>query len=303
MWESDNELVPREKLEYEMKNADALFCLLTDVIDKDLINKSKRLKIISNMATGYNNIDIESATENGIIVTNTPNVTETTADLTFALLMATARRLVEASDYLREGRWQSWSPMLLTGQDIHGATLGIIGLGKIGKALVKRAAGFEMNIIYFNRNRKLSEEKELGISYAELHTLLKTSDIVCVLTPLTSETKNLIGKEELSIMKPSSILINTSRGGIVNEIALYKALKRKTIWAAGLDVFEEEPVPHDHPLLTLPNVVTLPHIGSASVRTRTNMAQIAATNILECLSGTIPHNIVNHDVIKKSYYN
>jgi len=295
MWEEEDVPVPRDVLEEKIENIDGLFCLLTETIDEELLQKAKQLKVISNMAVGYNNIDVAAATEKGIFVTNTPGVlTETTADLTFALLMATARRIVEASDFLREGSWKTWSPMLLTGQDIYGATLGIIGMGRIGESLAKRAKGFDMRILYHNRSRKEEAEKTWGIEYADLDSLLRESDFVCVMTPYTEETRNLIGDRELSLMKKSAILINTARGGIVNEAALYEALKQNKIWAAGLDVFEQEPVDPDHPLLTLPNVVTLPHIGSASIQTRTRMAELAAVNLIQGVMGETPQNRVNH---------
>ncbi|NWQ39569.1 D-glycerate dehydrogenase [Bacillus sp. EB106-08-02-XG196] len=294
MWEKEEEPVPREILEKEIQEVEGLYCLLTESIDKDLLHLAHRLKIVSNMAVGYNNIDLAAATEKGIMVTNTPGVlTETSADLTFALLMATARRVVEASDYLRAGDWKTWSPMQLTGQDIYGAVLGILGLGRIGEAVAKRARGFDMNILYHNRSRKPEAEGQLGLKYVSKEALLRESDFVCVLTPYTPETGNYIGAKELSLMKPNAILINTARGGIVNEEALYHALKRGQIWGAGIDVFEEEPVRTDHPLLSLPNVVALPHIGSASNNTRLKMALLAAENLLQGLQGNTPKNLVN----------
>jgi glyoxylate reductase len=299
MWEEKDTPVPREVLEKEIAEVDGLYCLLTESIDEALINQTKNLKVISNMAVGYNNIDVDAATKKGIMVTNTPGVlTETTADLTFALLMATARRLEEGSNFLRNGQWKTWSPMLLTGQDIHGATLGIIGLGRIGEALARRAKGFNMNIMYHNRSRKLEAEKELGLKYVDMKTLLKESDFVCVLTPYTPKTINLIDQGELSLMKKTGVLINTARGGIVNETALYDALKDGTIWAAGLDVFEEEPIYLDNPLLTLPNVTVLPHIGSASINTRKKMALLAAMNLLQALNFETPSHLVNPSVIE-----
>jgi len=300
MWEEENIPVPRHILEEKVKEIDGLYCLLTESIDDSLLSLAPKLKVVSNMAVGHNNIDVESATRRGIMVTNTPGVlTETTADLTFALLMATARRLVESSEFLRKGEWKTWSPMLLTGQDVYGSTMGIIGLGRIGESLAKRAKGFDMRILYHNRSRKIEAEERLGIEYADLETLLRESDFVCVMTPYSSETRNLIGEKELSLMKNTAILINTARGGIVNEDALYQALKQGTIWAAGLDVFEEEPVKLDHPLLTLSNVVTLPHIGSASIQTRTLMAQLAATNLLQALVGEVPEHWVNPMEVKR----
>ncbi|MEK3992246.1 2-hydroxyacid dehydrogenase [Robertmurraya sp. FSL R5-0851] len=300
IWEHKDIPVPREVLEEKIVDIDGLYCLLTDAIDLELLQKATNLKVIGNMAVGFNNIDVEAATKRGIIVTNTPGVlTETTADLTFALLMATARRIPEASDFLREGKWSTWSPMLLTGQDIYNSTLGIIGLGRIGEALAKRAKGFNMNILYHNRSRKIEAEQELGLEYCSLENLLKRSDYICVMTPYTPETKKMIRKEHFKIMKETSILINTARGGIVNENDLYHALKDGEIWAAGLDVFEQEPVVLDHPLLSLPNVVTLPHIGSASIGTRTKMAEVVAENLLQALNGKIPTNIVNKELIAK----
>ncbi|BAQ11619.1 glyoxylate reductase [Bacillus sp. OxB-1] len=293
MWEEEDVPVPYEVLEKEIQEIDGLLCLLTENINEELMEKSRKLKIIANMAVGFNNIDIMSAKERGILVTNTPGVlTETTADLTFALLMATARRLVEASDYLKGGEWKTWSPMQLTGQDIHGSTLGIIGLGEIGEALVKRAKGFDMNVVYYNRTRKYEKEEKLEIKYVSLDELLGVSDFVCVMTPYTTETHHLIGENQLSLMKASAILINTARGGIVDEMALFKALKNKKIWGAGIDVFEQEPVSLNHPLLTLSNVVSLPHIGSASVVTRMKMADLAVTNLLQGLSNSIPNNLI-----------
>ncbi|AOH53975.1 D-glycerate dehydrogenase [Peribacillus muralis] len=293
MWDEEEIPVPREVLEEEVKEVDGLLCLLTEQIDESLINRAVNLKIIANMAVGHNNIDVHSATERGIMVTNTPGVlTETTADLTFGLLLATARRMMEAADYLKSGKWETWSPMQLTGQDVHGATLGIIGLGRIGEALAKRAKGFDMNLVYFNRSRKYEQEKELGIDYLPIEKLLQVSDFVCILLPLTPDTAYMIGKEQLKLMKRTSVLINTARGGIIDEKALYQALKDRDIWAAGLDVFEEEPVSVDHPLLTLPNVVTLPHIGSASIATRMKMAALAVQNLADGLAGDTPRNLV-----------
>jgi glyoxylate reductase len=289
MWEEEDIPVPRDVFLKEMEDVDGLFCLLTEKIDEEVLNNAPHLKVISNMAVGYNNIDIEAAARKGIVVTNTPGVlNETTADLTFTLLMAAARRVVEASDFLRSGQWGAWSPMQLTGQDIYGATIGIIGLGRIGEALVKRAKGFDMEVLYYNRTRKQALEEELGIHYAELKDLLQQSDFVCILLPYSQEVHHLIGKEEFALMKREAILINSARGGIVDEEALYQALRDGEIWAAGLDVFEQEPVPVDHPLLSLHNVVTLPHIGSASVKTRMAMANLSAENLIKVLSGDEP---------------
>lgn len=294
MWEEEDTPVPREVLIKEIQQVDGLFCTITETIDEEIISHAENLKIISNMAVGYNHINVEFANQKGIIVTNTPGVlTETTADLTFALLMATARRVVEASDYLRNGEWKTWSPMQLIGKDIYGATIGIIGMGRIGQALARRAKGFGMKILYYNRSRKMDVEQELGMEYCDLDSLLEASDYVSILIPYSPEVHYLIGDRELKRMKKSAILINTARGGIVDEQALYRALKNGEIWAAGLDVFEKEPVDMDSPLLTLPNIVTLPHIGSASEATRIRMADMAAENLIQVLQGGMPLTPVN----------
>ncbi len=294
VWEETDIPVPREILEREIQEVEGLFCLLTESIDDSLLAKAKHLKIVSNMAVGYNNIDVKAASCRGIMVTNTPGVlTETTADLTFALLMMTARRMEESTQFLRKGEWKTWSPMLLAGQDIHGSTLGIVGMGRIGEALAKRATGFDMKLLYHNRSRKLDVEKNLGVEFRSIEELLKESDYVCIMTPYTPETRNLIGEEELNLMKSTAILINTARGGIVNEEALYNALVNKKIYAAGLDVYDTEPLRPDHPLLTLPNLVALPHIGSSTIKTRRQMALLAAHNLSQALTGEIPDNLVN----------
>jgi len=298
MWAEEDEPIPREALELKIRDADGLYCLLTDTIDRALLDLAPRLRVISNMAVGYNNIDVAEATRRNIMVTNTPDVlTETTADLTFALLMAAARRIVEAERFLRSGAWRTWSPMLLTGQDVYGATMGIIGLGRIGSAVARRARGFNMRVLYHSTRRNERAEQELGAQYAGLDELLAQSDFVVIMTPLTPRTRGLIGARELALMKPTAVLINAARGGIVDEQALYDALKNGKIWAAGLDVFEREPVPLEHPLLSLPNVTALPHIGSASIRTRIRMAELAAENLLDGLAGRVPRCLVNREIV------
>lgn len=297
VWPEEDTPITRQELERKIRDADGLYCLLTDTIDRAILEMAPRLRVISNMAVGYNNIDVAEATRRGVMVTNTPDVlTETTADLTFALLMATARRIVEAERFLRRGEWRTWSPMLLTGQDIYGATMGIVGLGRIGSAVARRALGFNMRVLYHSTRRNERAERELGVQYAGLDELLRESDFVVIMTPLTPQTRNLIGARELALMKPTAVLINTARGGIVDEQALHDALKNGKIWAAGLDVFEQEPVPTDHPLLSLPNVTALPHIGSASIRTRIRMAELAAENLLDGLAGRVPKCLVNREV-------
>ena len=293
MWEADTPC-PREKLLEEAAKADGLFTMLVDKIDQELLTQAKSLKIVANMAVGYDNIDIDTAKKLGIMVTNTPDVlTEATADLTFALLMATARRLIEASQVLYEGKWTSWSPFFMAGQDIYGKKLGIVGMGRIGEAVARRAKGFDMDIYYYNRRPKPEAEQRLGAKYLPFDQLLEIADFVVCLTPLTRETYRLFGRPQFERMKKSAIFINASRGQVVDEEALYQALKEKQIWAAGLDVFEKEPIPTDHPLLTLPNVVALPHIGSASVATRTTMAHLAAENIILALKGEKPKTLVD----------
>jgi len=289
MWPEENTPAPREKLLEEAKEAHALWTMLSDRVDSEVFEAAPNLKIVSNLAVGYNNIDLEAAHKHGVTVTNTPDVlTESTADLTFALLLATARRVIEAEKTVRSGDWQSWTPMGMTGQNVGGATLGIIGMGRIGEAVARRAKGFGMDILYHNRTRRNLED----VRYAEFEELLKTSDYIVILTPLTPETKGMIGAKELAMMKESACLINVARGGIVDEMALYEALKEKQIWGAGLDVFEQEPVPIDHPLLTLPNVTVLPHIGSATVQTRLEMMALNAEAIKACFENKSVKNRV-----------
>lgn len=289
MWKDDNTPVPLEVLEQEAKKAEGLLTMLSDKIDKSLLEKAEKLKVIANLAVGYDNIDLQVAKGKGIVVTNTPDVlTETTADLAFALLMATARRIVEADAYVREGKWINWGPLLLAGYDIHHKTIGIVGMGRIGEAVAKRAAGFGMKILYHNRKRKPETEDMLGAEYRTFDDLLKESDFVVCLTPLTSDTQRMFNAHAFEKMKETSIFINASRGLVVDEEALYQALLEKQIAAAGLDVFESEPISSDHPLLTLNNVVALPHIGSSSYETRFEMMDLAVDNILSILQGKVP---------------
>lgn len=294
MWDSEEVAVTKAVLREEIAQVDALWTMLTDAIDRDMLESATHLKVISNLAVGFNNIDLEAAKEKGIIVTNTPDVlTETTADLAVGLLLATARRFNSAEKDLRQGGWLSWTPMGFTGMDVHGTTIGIIGMGRIGEAVARRAKGFNMRVLYHNRNRKLETEEKYDVEYAELDDLLKQADHVVILVPFTAETKGMIGERELSLMKKTATLISVSRGGIVDEVALYDALKNETIFAAGLDVFETEPIPLRHPLLTLPNVTAVPHIGSASVQTRRTMMKLNVEAITDVLEGREPKNQVN----------
>ena len=293
MWDSESESVPRDILLQEVSQADALWAVLADRIDRELFEVAKKLRIVSNLAVGFNNIDMDAAKEHGVIITNTPDVlTETTADLAFALLLASARRVTEAEQFIRDGKWTSWSPMQLTGMDVFGSTLGIVGMGRIGEATARRAKGFDMRVLYHNRTRKQESEEKYGFEYRDLDTLLAESDFVLIFTPLTPETKNMIGENELAKMKKTGIILNVARGGIINETALYNALKEGTIWGAGLDVFEVEPVPLNHPLLTLPNVTVLPHIGSASIDTRLAMMNLNMHAIVDVFEGREPKNRV-----------
>jgi D-3-phosphoglycerate dehydrogenase len=274
----------------------ALLCQLTDRIDAALLDAASEMRIIANVAVGYDNIDVAAASRRGILVTNTPDVlTQSTADLAFALLMATARRLTEAERFLREGRWRQWEIDLLSGVDVHGSTLGIIGMGRIGQALARRARGFDMRVIYHSRTRlDPALERELSVTPAPLDTLLDTADIVSVHVPLTPETKGMIAARELARMQPTSVLINTSRGSIVDEDALVEVLRSGGIRGAGLDVFASEPAV-DRRLLALDNVVLLPHIASSTVATRTRMCCMAAENIRAFARGGRPPNVVAVD--------
>lgn len=286
MWKSETRPVPREVLLREAKKVDGILCLITEQIDGAFIEANHHLKIIANMAVGYDNIDVVAARKHQIIITNTPDVlTETTADLTFALLMATARRLMEASRYIYEDKWKDWSPFMLAGADIHEQTIGIVGMGRIGQAVAKRAKGFNMNVLYHNRSRNKEAEEKIGATYVEFNELLAEADFIVSLLPYSEATKHTFNEAAFAKMKNSAIFINVSRGGVVDEDALFKALQGKTIQAAGLDVFDKEPINSSHPLTTLDNVVLLPHIGSASVQTREAMATLSMKNLSAVLHG------------------
>lgn len=296
MWEKDDIPVPREKLLEEARKADGLLTVLSDSIDEEVMAAGERLKVVSNLAVGYDNIDLAAASKKGIAVTNTPDVlTDTTADLSFALLMASARRIVEASDLIKEDKWTSWSPFLMAGYDIHHKTIGIVGMGKIGAAVAKRATGFDMNILYHNRSRNMQVEETIGAQYVSFEELVAESDFIVCLTPLTEQTRNMFTRDVFRKMKKSAIFINVSRGPVIDEQALYDALVEGDIAGAGLDVFEKEPISASHPLLKLKNVTAIPHIGSASVETRTAMIEICAENIDRVLSGKEPKTLINKD--------
>jgi len=284
---------PYEELTRRAAACDGLLCLLTDRVDAALVSNSPRLRVISQMAVGYDNVEVAAATSRGIPVGNTPGVlTEATADLTFALILAVARRIVEAEAFVRDGRWRTWEPGGLLGLELRGATLGIVGFGKIGQAVAGRAQGFGLRVLYASRSpveTRLAERVDLG-------ALLREADFVSLHVPLTAETAGMIGEGELRAMKESAFLINTARGGVVDQPALVRGLREGWIAGAGLDVAAVEPIPPDDPLLSAPNCVLLPHIGSATVTTRGRMASMAVDNLLAGLEGRRLPNCVNPEV-------
>ncbi len=266
---------------------DGLLCLLTDPIDAEVIRAGERLKVISQFAVGVDNIDVAAATARGIPIGHTPDVlTEATADFAFTLLAAAARRVVEGVDFVRAGRWRTWGPTLLLGADLWGSTLGIVGLGRIGRALARRAGGFQMRVLYYDNRACVGEiDEETGAICQPLEAVLAESDFVSLHVPLTDETHHLIDRQALSLMKPTAVLVNTARGPVVDPVALCQALRDGTIAAAALDVTEPEPIPLDDPLLSLPNCLVVPHIASATRSSRARMARMAADNLLAGLRG------------------
>lgn len=294
-------LTKEETLSEHIKEADALICLLSDPITKELLESALHLKGISTYAVGYNNIDVETATKRGILVTNTPGVlTESSADHTFALLLACARRLIEGDTMTREGRFQGWEPSLLLGMDVYGKTLGIIGAGRIGQAVARRALGFGMKVVYHNRNPLPKEvEKELNLTLVPLNDLLQQSDFVSLHCPLTKETHHLLGSKELSLLKPTAILVNTARGLVVDEEALVLHLQEKKIFGAAFDVYEKEPA-LTKGLETLENVVLAPHTASATIETRLIMADMVVDATSALLKNEIPKNLLNPEALANS---
>jgi glyoxylate reductase len=293
----DDRVLSRAELIAGMAGQDGLLCTLMDGIDGELLNTNPNLKIVANYAVGYNNIDVAAATARKIPVSNTPGVlTASTADMAWALMFAIGRRVVEGDQLVRSRQWQGWGPMQLLGQDITGATLGLIGLGRIGKAMVQRAKGFDMKVIYWNRTRLTeAEETAMGITYASREDVLAQADFVSLHVALNAETTHLIGAAELALMKSTAYLINTTRGPVVDEKALVESLKTGSIGGAGLDVFEKEPMLEPE-LYDLPNVVIPPHLGSATIGTRTKMGNIAAENCFTACRGERPPNIVNPEI-------
>ncbi|MCE4962934.1 D-glycerate dehydrogenase [Staphylococcus haemolyticus] len=289
VWEKAFEPMPREQFLKELEDVDACFITLSEKIDATCLEHAKHVKVIANMAVGFDNIDVKLAQEKGIVVTNTPRVlTETTAELGFTLMLTVARRIVEAEKYVQDGEWKSWGPYLLSGKDVHGSTVGIYGMGDIGKSFARRLQGFNTTILYHNRSRHEDAETELNASYVSFDTLLADSDFVVCTAPLTPETENKFNKDAFSKMKNDAIFINIGRGAIVDEDALIDALDNHEIGGCGLDVLREEPIKLDHPLLKMENAVILPHIGSASVATRDRMIQLCVDNIAAILKGAKP---------------
>lgn len=297
-YHDSDEGLPTTELRARLGDKDGLICQLTDRIDATLMDAVPNVRVVSNVAVGFDNIDIPAATDRGVIVTNTPGVlTNTTADLAFALILGAGRRLGEAERYLRAGRFKQWRIDLLTGWDIWGATLGVFGMGRIGQAVARRGRGFNMRVLYYDPFRQSEEvERELGVEYASKDEVLSQSDFISLHCALTPETRHLIGAAELEAMKPTAVLVNTSRGPVVNEAALADGLEAGMIAAAGLDVFEKEPEVHPK-LLQQENALIVPHIASASVATRTRMCMMAAENMAAGLAGERPPNIVNPEVL------
>lgn len=292
IWESE-EAIPRSVLLQEVAECEGIM-LVNYKVDEEFLNHAPKLKVVSNISVGYNNFVLPIMKERKILGTNTPGVLdETVADLVFGLILTTARRISELDQYVKRGDWAEKITEELFGIDVHHSTIGIIGMGRIGEAIARRAKyGFNMKVMYHNRTPKLDLDEKLEAEYCSLETLLRESDFVILLTPLTKETQGLMGEEQFALMKKSAIFINASRGETVDEDALVEALENGEIWGAGLDVFNEEPVNKDHPLLKFPNVVTLPHLGSATVRTRADMAMHAAQNMRAALEGKIPPSLV-----------
>lgn len=291
----------RDVLLKEVTDVDGLFCNITEKVDAQLLEAGKNLKVVASMSVGFDHIDLETATRLGIMATHTPGVlTEAVADETLGLMLAVSRRLVEGDAYVREGAWKlKWSPMLLVGRDVYGKTLGIYGLGRIGIAVAKRARGFGMRIIYHDAFRNEEAERTLGIEFRSKEEVIRESDYFSVHVPLLPETRNSIGAKELIMMKKTAYLINTARGGVVDEKALIDALRAGTIAGAALDVFEKEPVEVDNPLLKMKNVVVEPHLASGSIESRTSMAVLAANNLVAGLKGETPPNLINKQVVQR----
>jgi glyoxylate reductase len=296
----EEKIIPRDELIEGIKGKDGLLCILTDKIDAEVMDSNKNLKIIANYAVGYDNIDVPAATSRKIVVTNTPGVlTETSADLAMGMIIAASRRMIETDKFNRECKFEGWGPSTLLGLDVYGKTLGIVGLGRIGTAVAKRAnKGFGMKIIYNDPKNQLDFNKEYNARQVDFDTLLKESDFISIHVPLTTHTRKMFGEKQFGLMKKTAILINTSRGPVVDQTALAHALKTHRIFAAALDVYEEEPRPPVE-LIPLDNVILLPHIASATIETRSKMSDIAVSNLLDFFKGKMPENTLNKDAYTK----
>ncbi len=299
IWEGD---LPPDKQELDtlLEGAVGVLSLLTEQVDGDLLDRHPSIRVVSNFAVGYDNVDVEAATARNVAVCNTPGVlTQATAEFAFTLLVSAARRVVEAARYVQDGNWQTWGPRLLLGQDIAGATLGIVGFGRIGKELARMTSGFNMRLLANDAYEDSKAAAEFGVTYVPLDDLLREADFVSLHVALTPETEQLIGARELGLMKKTAVLINAARGPVVDTEALVAALRGGEIFAAGLDVTDPEPLPADHPLVSLPNCIVVPHIASATVTTRDAMAELAANNLIDVLNGKMPEVIVNPDVLSR----
>ena len=295
----DQELPPGPaELDALLEGCDGAITLLTDRIDGSVLDRHRSLRVVSNFAVGYDNIDVPAASERGVLVCNTPEVlTNATADHTWALLLAAARRIPESIAYVRDGKWQTWGPLLLLGREVSGATIGIVGLGRIGKEVAKRARGFDMRVLAFDPFEDAAFAREHDVTYVPLEQLLSESDFVTLHVALTAETHHLIAAAELGRMKPTAILVNASRGPVVDTDALVDALRSGSIHGAALDVTDPEPLPSDHPLVNMTNCIVVPHTASATVQTRDLMAELAARNLLAGLKGERPPAAVNADEV------
>ena len=291
-----------EELLLETKDVEGALVMLTERIDKEFLENAKDLKVVSCFSVGVDHVDLDECTRKGIIVTHTPDVlTDATADLAFALILAASRRVAEGDRYMRSKKWkQKWTPSLLLGYDLHGSTLGIAGFGRIGQAVAKRASGFGMKVVYYDhKGANIEEARKLNSTYLHLDDLLRTSDVVSVHLPLTEKTRHIFDDRAFSLMKKSAVFVNTSRGPVVDQKALVNVLKSNKIFGAGLDVYEKEPLDEDDPLLQLENVVLVPHLGSATVQTRSAMAELAARNLVDALAGRVPKAVANKDILSK----
>ncbi|WZL74306.1 D-glycerate dehydrogenase [Clostridiaceae bacterium 35-E11] len=294
----EDRTLTKEELLHNIQEKDGVLCQLLDVLNEEVLEQAKHVKVFANCAVGYNNIDVDAATQRGILITNTPGVLDdATADLTWALLFAAARKVPSAERYIKEGKFTNWSPNLFLGRDITGKTLGVIGAGRIGQNFARKAKAFGMKVYYYNRNRNRGFEEETGAIYASKEELLRIADFVTLHVPLTEETHHFIGEKEFEMMKKTAILINVARGPVVDEKALVNALETGQIGGAGLDVFENEPKV-ESALLDMENVVVTPHIGSGTIEARSNMAMMAAKNVLAGARGELPPNCLNPEALK-----